>query len=123
VRIDEEPNEKHREPYPFKEFENFFGQIRKMDFSRKDLKKSVFKEKQKRKDYSHITSSLSHAHHEKKHGHSHQKDHTSKEHNLNWRKHKEDTTYTKLKFRTADMNDPDILKGFLRLNGIPSRPY
>jgi hypothetical protein len=21
------------------------------------------------------------------------------------------------------MNDPDVLKGFLRLNGIPNRPY
>ena len=96
-----------------------------MDYSRKDLKRFVFKEKEKKKvnDFSHIKSSFSHIHHDKKQGHAHKDDTPSKEHNLNWRKHKEDTSYTKLKFRTADMNDPEILKSFLRLNGIPSRPY
>lgn len=28
-----------------------------------------------------------------------------------------------LQFRTADMNDPDVLKSFLYLMGIPYRPY
>ena len=26
-------------------------------------------------------------------------------------------------YRTADMNDPEILKSFLRIMGIPYRPY
>lgn len=41
---------------------------------------------------------------------------------LDWRKGKFDD-FEKLVFRTADMNDPDVLKSFLRLNGIPNRPY
>jgi hypothetical protein len=92
-----------------------------MDFSRRDLKRHVFKDKKKYIVPTGV-SSLSQNFHAKKTDHS--KHANSKEHNLNWRKHKvDDDTYTKLKFRTADMNDPDILKGFLRLNGIPNRPY
>ena len=28
-----------------------------------------------------------------------------------------------LKYRTADMNNPDVLRSFLKILGIPSRPY
>ena len=77
-----------------------------MDYSRQDLKKYVFKDLKRN-----LRSQISNQ--EK-----------SKENNFNWRKPKNyDKSYTKLRFRTADMNDPDVLKGFLRLNGIPYRPY
>lgn len=54
------------DPYHYNEFENLIGQIRKMDYSRSDLKKYVFKEKKKVNIFSHIKSSFSQIHNEKK---------------------------------------------------------
>ena len=90
------------DPYGYDEFENFFAQIKKMDFTETDMKEIFKNEKPPNR------SSLS------KFGKNSLDSHDSSV--LEYEE-------TPMIYRTADMNDPEILKSFLRICGIPYRPY
>ena len=87
------------DPYGFDEFGNFLAQIIKMDFTDGDLKE-VFVDKNAQPLKKQIS--------------------LSSDSQDKWLEEYEEEP---LKYRTADMNDPEILKSFLRMLGIPYRPF